>query len=143
MQVGGRGHDHSLLRREVEADESYFGPRHSSRHRGEGVGRGSPAKIPVFGILERGGHVEVTVVADCSAKSLLNATVRAVKRGSLVYTDRWKGYDTLTFCGYRHLRIDPQHTFTDSTGRPIPVLPHGEVIRQLTDLNAAASFLKR
>jgi hypothetical protein len=32
---------------------------------------------------------------------------------------------------YRHLQIDPQHTFTDSTGRPIPVLPHGEVIRQL------------
>ena len=44
-----------LLRREVEADESYFGPRRSSRHRGEGVGRGSPAKIPVFGILERRG----------------------------------------------------------------------------------------
>jgi len=32
---------------------------------------------------------------------------------------------------YRHLHIDPQHHFTDSTGRPIPVLPHGEVIRQL------------
>ena len=106
----------ALLRREVEADESYFGPRRSSRHRGEGVGRGSPAKIPVFGILERGGHVEVTVVADCSAESLLNATVRAVKRGSLVYTDRWKGYDTLTFCGYRHLRIDHARRFSAPSG---------------------------
>src|SRR5512132_3421717 len=50
----------ALLRREVEADESYFGPRRSARHRGEGVGRASPAKIPVFGILERKGRVAVT-----------------------------------------------------------------------------------
>jgi hypothetical protein len=26
--------------------------------------------------------------------------------------DRWKGYDTLTFCGYRHLRVDHQHHFS-------------------------------
>lgn len=105
-----------LLRREVEADESYFGPRRSARHRGQGVGRASPAKIPVFGILERKGRVEVTVVPDCSAESLLNAPVRAVKRGSLVYTDRWKGYDTLTFCGYRHLRVDHARRFSTRSG---------------------------
>lgn len=101
-----------LLRREVEADESYFGPRRSSRHRGEGKGRAAPAKIPVFGILERKGRVEVRVVPDCSADSLLNATVQTVKRGSLVYTDRWKGYDTLAFCGYRHLRVDHAHGYS-------------------------------
>jgi transposase len=106
-----------LLRREVEADESYFGPRRSSRHRGEGVGRRSPAKIPVFGILERRGRVEVAVVPDCSAESLLSATVRTVKRGSLVYTDRWKGYDTLAFCGYRHLRVDHARRFSAPSGR--------------------------
>jgi len=106
-----------LLRREVELDESYFGPRRSSRHRGEGRGRSSPAKIPVFGILERKGRVEVTVVPDCSAESLLNATVRTVKRGSLVYTDRWKGYDTLAFCGYRHLRVDHGREFSRPSGR--------------------------
>jgi transposase len=105
-----------LLRREVELDESYFGPRRSSRHRGEGRGRNSPAKIPVFGILERKGRVEVTVVPDCSAESLLNATVRTVKRGSLVYTDRWKGYDTLAFCGYRHLRVDHGREFSRPSG---------------------------
>jgi hypothetical protein len=32
---------------------------------------------------------------------------------------------------YRHLGIDPRHTFTDMTGRPIPILAHGEPIRQL------------
>jgi uncharacterized protein (DUF1501 family) len=32
---------------------------------------------------------------------------------------------------YRHLGIDTSHNFTDSQGRPIPVLAHGEPIRQL------------
>lgn len=102
----------TLFHREVEADESYFGPRRSSRHRGEGHGRRAPAKIPVLGILERRGRVQVTVVRDCSADSLMRETLRTVKRGSLVYTDRWKGYDTLTFCGYRHLRVDHHKRFS-------------------------------
>ena len=109
----------TLFHREVEADESYFGPRHSSRHRGEGSGRRAPAKIPVFGILERHGRVQVTVVPDCSAESLMRETLRTVKRGSLVYTDRWNGYDTLTFCGYRHLRVDHGKRFSrpSTTGK--------------------------
>lgn len=32
---------------------------------------------------------------------------------------------------YRHLGIDPAITFHDSTGRPIPILNHGEAIREL------------
>jgi transposase len=106
-----------LLKREVEADESYFGPRRSSRHRGEGRGRGSPAKIPVFGILERQGQVQVTVVPNCSADHLLSHTLRSVKRGSLVYTDKWHGYDTLAFCGYRHLRVDHARHFSAPSAR--------------------------
>ncbi|MDB4886056.1 MAG: transposase-like protein [Gemmatimonadetes bacterium] len=102
----------TLFQQEVEADESYFGPRKSARHRGQKRGRGAPAKIPVFGILERHGRVQVTVVPDCSAESLLRETLRTVKRGSLVYTDRWAGYDTLAFCGYRHLRVDHSKEFS-------------------------------
>src|SRR5659263_132569 len=30
---------------------------------------------------------------------------RKGKRGSLVYTDKFRGYDALTFCGYRHLKV--------------------------------------
>ena len=29
-----------------------------------------------------------------------------VRRGSIVYTDKFRSYDTLMFCGYRHLRVD-------------------------------------
>jgi hypothetical protein len=32
---------------------------------------------------------------------------------------------------YRHLGIDPRHEFHDFTGRPVPVLSGGEVIREL------------
>jgi len=32
---------------------------------------------------------------------------------------------------YRHLGVDPDHTFTDFTGRPIPILHEGRPIRQL------------
>ena len=97
-----------MLRQEVEADESYFGPRRPRRSRGlvKNRSRSAPHKTPVFGILERRGRVEVTVVPNCSAESLINATLKTVKRGSLVYTDKWSGYDTLAFCGYRHLKVD-------------------------------------
>ena len=45
-------------------------------------------KIPVFGILERGGKVKVEVVKDVNAETLLRETIKKVKRGSLIYTDK-------------------------------------------------------
>jgi transposase len=102
----------ALLRREVEADESYFGPRRPKRGRGRKQGRGAPHKTPVFGILERRGEVRVEVVRDCSAATIRDHTLRWVKRGTLVYSDRWRGYDALAFCGYRHLRVDHQRHFS-------------------------------
>lgn len=104
----------TLLRAEVEADESYFGPRRPRRSRGhpQNSGRGAPHKTPVFGILERHGRVQVTVVPNCTTATLRDQTLRWVKRGSLVYTDRWRGYDTLAFCGYRHLRLDHARHFS-------------------------------
>jgi transposase len=53
----------------------------------------------------------VSVVPDCSAETLRDQTLRWVKRGTLVYTDKWAGYDTLAFCGYRHLRLDHARHF--------------------------------
>lgn len=101
-----------LVMGEVELDESYFGPRRSKRTRGGKRGRGAPFKIPVFGILERRGRVTVSVVPDVTRTTLLGATLKLVKRGSLIYTDRYKGYDALTFCGYRHLRVDHGRRFS-------------------------------
>jgi transposase len=96
-----------ILHSEVELDESYFGGRRKGRR-----GRGAAGKVPVFGILERKGKVSVTVIPDVTGKTLLNQTVRMVKRGSLVYTDKFRGYDALTFCGYRHLKVDHGKRFS-------------------------------
>ena len=94
------------LKGEIEADEAYFGGKRKGKR-----GRGSKNKTIVFGILERNGKVHVNIVKDVSAKSLMNETVKKVRRGSIVYTDKWKGYDSLMFCGYRHLSIDHKHKF--------------------------------
>jgi transposase len=85
-----------FLQREVEADESYFGPRAKrSGGRRDNRVRSTPYKVPVFGIIERHGQARVEVVPDCSARTIRDHTLRWVKRGSLVYSDKWSAYDTL------------------------------------------------
>lgn len=96
-----------LLEGEIELDETYFGGKRKGRR-----GRGATNKVPVFGILERNGKVKVDVVKDVSAKSILEMTIKTVRRGSIVYTDRFRSYDTLMFCGYRHLKVDHKKRFS-------------------------------
>ena len=91
---------------EVEMDESYFGGRRKGKR-----GRGAAGKVPVFGILERNGVVRVEPVCNVTASTLLDLTVKTVRRGSIVYTDKFRGYDSLMFCGYRHIKIDHQKRF--------------------------------
>jgi transposase len=95
-----------LLGGEVEMDESYFGGRRKGKR-----GRGAANKVPVFGIQERNGVVKVEVIKDVTAETLLNMTVKTVRRGSIVYTDKFRGYDSLMFCGYRHIKINHQKVF--------------------------------
>jgi len=82
-----------------------------SAGRGKKRGRGAGGKTIVFGILERVGRVSVSIVQDVSAEGLMTETVKRVRRGSIVYTDKWRGYDSLMFCGYKHLNIDHRHKF--------------------------------
>ena len=98
------------LQGEIELDEAYFGGRRKGKR-----GRGAAGQVPVFGILERRGRVQVNVVPDVSAQSLLDLTLKKVRRGSIVYTDKFRGYDSLMFCGYRHLRLDHRKVF--ATGK--------------------------
>jgi len=95
-----------LLKGELEADEAYFGGKRKGKR-----GRGAGGKTIVYGILERGGRVSVSIVQDVSAESLMTETVKRVRRGSIVYTDKWRGYDSLMFCGYKHLNIDHRYKF--------------------------------
>lgn len=93
---------------EIEVDESYFGGRRKGNR-----GRGAANKIPVFGILERGGKVRVDVVEDVKGDTLLGLTLKKVKRGSLIYTDKFRSYDGLVSYGFRHERIDHGQKFAN------------------------------
>jgi len=96
-----------LLAGEIELDESYFGGKRKGNR-----GRGAAGKVPVFGILERNGKVQVTVVPNVTAETLVGLTVKTVRRGSIVYTDKFGSYNSLMFCGYRHLKIDHSKRFS-------------------------------
>lgn len=95
-----------LFNGEIELDESYFGGRRKGKR-----GRGAYNKVPVFGILERNGTVLVEVVKDVTAESLLSLTIKTVRRGSIVYTDKFRSYNALMFCGYRHLKVNHKKRF--------------------------------
>jgi transposase len=95
MAIVANSPDLHLLTGEIELDESYFGGKRKGKR-----GRGAFNKVPVFGILERDGIVKVEVVSE------LNLTIKTVRRGSIVYTDKFRSYDALMCCGYRHLKVD-------------------------------------
>jgi len=59
--------------------------------RGSGAGV-LQEKVPVFGILERGGKVTVEVVTDVQSETLLELAIKKVKRGCLIYTDKFRSY---------------------------------------------------
>ena len=88
---------------DLEADESYFGPRRVRGRRGRGAG----SKTVVFGLLKREDRVYTEIVPNVS-----RATLRAVIRGhadlnSVIHTDGWSGYDGLVDLGYaRHRRVN-------------------------------------
>ena len=92
---------------EVEVDESYFGGRRKGKR-----GRGAAGKVPVFGILKRGGRVYTKVVLDTQATTLLPIIKGKVKPDSIVYSDGFCSDDTLYASGFRHLRINHAKAFS-------------------------------
>jgi len=100
--------DNGSFSGEIEMDESYFGGRRKGNR-----GRGAAGKVPVFGILERGGKVKVEVVGDVKGDTLLELAIKKVKRGSLIYTDRFRSYNGLVSYGFKHRRIDHGKKFAN------------------------------
>ncbi|WP_319470446.1 IS1595 family transposase [uncultured Pseudodesulfovibrio sp.] len=59
--------------------------------------------IPVYGILRRENLVFIDLVPGFQAETLfhfhMNFHLKLIRTGNLVYTDRYKDYDALMFCG--------------------------------------------
>jgi transposase len=100
--------DNGSFSGEIEMDESYFWGRRKGNR-----GRGAAGKVPVLGILERGGKVKVEVVGDVKGDTLLELAIKKVKRGSLIYTDRFRSYNGLISYGFKHRRIDHGKKFAN------------------------------
>ena len=97
-----------LVRGEVELDESYFGGHQKGKR-----GRGAGGKVPVFGLLKRGGRVYTVVIQNAAASTLMPIIRQRVTPDSLVYTDSFAAYNVLDVEGFRHLRINHQKGFAD------------------------------
>ncbi|MBU0516385.1 MAG: IS1595 family transposase [Proteobacteria bacterium] len=85
--------DRKLLEGVVEMDETYIGGK---PRRGAGVetkrGRGTN-KVPVVGVVERGGKVRAKLVKDVKAKTLASFVREHVDvKSATVITDEFKGY---------------------------------------------------
>ena len=93
---------------EIEVDESYFGG-----HRKGKRGRGAAGKVPVFGLLKRGGKVYAVVIADAKATTLLPILKQRIVPDSIVYSDALPSYNALDVSGFRHLRINHSRLFAD------------------------------
>ena len=53
---------------------------------------GAAGKVPVFGLLKRGGHVYTVMLADTRAATLLPIIRSKVVADSIVYTDGYAAY---------------------------------------------------
>lgn len=93
---------HPSFKGNLEADQSYFGPRRVRGKRGHGAG----AKTIVFCLLKRDDRVYTEIVPNVSRATLRAAICNHADLESVIHTDRWSGYDGLVDLGYeRHRRV--------------------------------------
>ena len=93
---------------EIEVDESYFGGRQKGKR-----GRGAAGKIPVCGLLKRGGKVYTRVIPDAAGITLVPIIERKVTPDSIVYSDSWRGYIALDVSSFKHFRINHSELFAE------------------------------
>ena len=103
-----------LLAGEIEADESYFGGVRKGRR-----GRGAAGKVPVFGLLKRGGKVYTAIIPDAKASTLISIIREKVLPDSIVYTDSFQVYDVLDVSEFHHRRVNHSKVFVSEHGHHI------------------------
>ena len=87
---------------QIEVDESYFGAKLYEVKEVEGAS----GKLPVFGMLQRGGKVYTQIVNNCSMNALVPIMEKYASKESVIYSDGWKAYDGLADFGYKkHYRV--------------------------------------
>lgn len=99
--MGGGNGGGGKLAGVVEVDETYVGGKKRKGQRR--VGRPSPKdKAPVLALVERGGRVRVSCVANVTARTLRDAVRENVVGEARVMTDEFNCYARLPRDGYAH-----------------------------------------
>jgi len=91
----------------IELDESYFGGILKGKR-----GRRAAGKVPVFGILKRGGQVYTQVIDDTKSATLIPIIRQKIKPDSIVYTDCYRSYNVLDVSEFKHYRINHSEFFS-------------------------------
>ena len=94
---------------EVEVDESYFGGARKGKR-----GRGAAGKVPVFGLLKRGGKVHAVMIPDAKSLTLMGIMRERIRPDSIVYTDSFRSYDVLDVSEFHHHRINHSELFAQA-----------------------------
>ena len=87
-----------FLEGEIEVDESYFGGVRKGKR-----GRGAAGKVPVFGLMKRGGRVYTIMIPDAKSRTLLGIIRQRIRPDSIVYTDGLSSYDALDVSEFHHV----------------------------------------
>lgn len=81
---------------EIEVDESYFGSNRKGKR-----GRGAA------------GKVYTQIIPDAKSATLVPIIERKVIPDSIVYSDCWRGYNTLDVTDFKHYRINHSKLLAD------------------------------
>lgn len=98
-----------FLSGEIEVDESYFGGARKGKR-----GRGAAGKVPVFGLLKRGGRVYAVTIPNARRETLMPIIEEKIRPDSIVYTDGFGVYDALDVSDFHHVRINHSQTFVEN-----------------------------
>ena len=117
---------------EVEIDETFVGGKNKNRHKDKKVekcqGRSFKDKVPIFGMLQRGGKVVAKVVPNTQSQTLVPIVMEYVEKGSVVNTDGWEYTGLIR--DYRQRSVDHEKhfygmTYTTREGEIIMVSTNG------------------
>lgn len=94
---------------EIDVDESYFGGSRKEKR-----GRDAAGKIPVFGLLKRGGRARVVIIPNAQRNTLIPIIRRTIETDSIVYTEGFLSFDALDESEFRHHRINHSEKFVEA-----------------------------